>query len=161
MYRYGDGVSQDYKQAMDWSMKAASTGNGKGQYTIGLLYYCGFGVPQDYQQAMDWFLKAVNNGNTDAMNQIGVMHQSGIYVTKSIPTAIEWYTKAANQGNAIAQHNLGWVYKNHDEVKDLQKAVNLCQKAADSDKGYAKYDVEELNRQGYYAKEDEQEGNID
>jgi TPR repeat protein len=38
MYRKGEGVSKDYKQAMDWSMKAASTDNANAQYTIAYLY---------------------------------------------------------------------------------------------------------------------------
>jgi TPR repeat protein len=57
MYRKGEGVSVDYKQAMDWSMKAASAGNAEAQYLVGDLYYCGLGVPKDNKQAMNWYLK--------------------------------------------------------------------------------------------------------
>jgi TPR repeat protein len=86
------------------------------------------------------------------------MHKSGIYVTKSIPTAIEWYTKAANQGNAQAQYSLGFIYYYEDEAKNLQKAVNWYQKAADNDYYGAKEEVKKLKKKGYYAKEDDQEG---
>jgi TPR repeat protein len=158
VYRWGYGVSRDYKQAMDWNMKAASTGNAEAQYLVGDLYYLGFGVQQDYKQAMDWFIKAGDNGNTEAMYTIGMMYQLGNNVTANISIAIEWYTKAANQGNKWAPADLGTIYETKDEVKDLQLAVNWYQKAADNDYYGAKEEVEHLNAQGYYAKEDDQEG---
>jgi TPR repeat protein len=86
------------------------------------------------------------------------LYKQFIRVLKNIPTAIEWYTKAANQGNSSAQYSLGYIYKTEDEVKDLQKAINWFQKAADNDYGHAKEEAIKLNKQGYYAKEDEQEG---
>jgi TPR repeat protein len=107
---------------------------------------------------MDWYLKAANNGNTDAIYKIGDMYRWGYGVTKNIRTAIEWYTKAANQGNAQAQYKLGYVYQNEDQVKDLQRAVNWYQKAVDNGSENAKYRLKELNKQGYYAEENEQEG---
>jgi TPR repeat protein len=44
-------------------------------------------------------------------------------------------------------------------VEDLQKAVNWYQKAAENNNQWdAKDRVKQLNKQGYYTKEDEQEG---
>jgi TPR repeat protein len=125
------------------------------------MYLRGYGVLVDYNQSMDWSMKAANNGNIDAMNLIAFMYLKGEGVTENIPTAIEWFTKAANQGNAEGQYWLGEIYRTDDVFKDLQKAVNWYQKAADNDYYSAKEEVEHLNAQGYYAKEDEQEGNID
>jgi TPR repeat protein len=101
---------------------------------------------------MVWFTKAANNGKTEAMSEIGFMYQNGIGATKSIRTAITWYTKAANQGDKNAQYKLAYIYKNEGEFKDLQKAVDCYQKAADNGGMIAKVRVKELNRQGYYAK---------
>jgi TPR repeat protein len=115
-------------------------------------------VPQDYKQAMNWFIKAANNGNDNAMNLIGDMYHYGRGVTTNIPSAIEWYIKGANQGNEWTQANLGYFYENEDGFKDLQKAANLFQKAADNSDSRAENKIKELNKQGYYAKEDEQEG---
>jgi TPR repeat protein len=53
---------------------------------------------------------------------------------------------------------LGDIYRYNYEVKDLQLAVNLYQKAADNGDQVAKDRVRQLNEQGYYAKEDVQEG---
>jgi TPR repeat protein len=90
------------------------------------------------------------------------MYRHGYGVTKNIHTAIELYTKAANQGHQWALVNLADIYEYDYEVTDLQKAVNWYQKAADNNNYMgSKEKVKELNEQGYYAKEDEQEGNID
>jgi TPR repeat protein len=159
MYLHKQGVSRDYRQAMEWSMKAASADNAEAQYLVSGLYYCGLGVSStDDKQATYWCLKAAYNGNKDAMKEIGDRYEYGFGVTESIHAAIEWYTKAANHGNERAQYYLGKIYRDKDSVRDLQKAVNWCQKAADNNDWMAKKEVIELNEQGYYAKEEEQEG---
>jgi TPR repeat protein len=50
-------------------------------------------------------------------------------------------------------NDLGNIYQSDDEVKDLQKAVNWHQKAADNGNNIAIYQVTELHRLGYYANE--------
>ena len=47
MYAEGQGVPQDYKQAVKWSRLAADQGDGKAQYYLGAMYAKGRGVPQD------------------------------------------------------------------------------------------------------------------
>jgi TPR repeat protein len=152
MYRKGEGVSKSYKLSMEWYQKAASTGNINAQYNIGRLYYYGEGVREDRKQAMNWYLKAANNGNTDAMNAVGFMYKFGYGVFKNIHTAIEWYTKAANQGNAEAQCQLAYIYRDKDEVKDIQKAIYWLQKADVNNDMGTKEQEKELHKFGYYSK---------
>jgi TPR repeat protein len=139
---------------MNWSLKAADTGNADAQSNIGGLYFNGNGVQQDYEQAMNWFIAAANNGSTDAMYSIGNMYLLGNGAPIHIPTAIEWYTKAANLGDKFGQYSLGEIFKNEVGFKDLQKSVNWYQKAADNNHPLAKDYVDELNEQGYYAEEE-------
>ncbi len=54
MYDKGQGVPQDYAEAVKWYRKAAKQGYGGAQYNLGLLYREGQGVPQDYVQAHMW-----------------------------------------------------------------------------------------------------------
>ena len=51
MYDNGQGVTQDYKQAVYWFEKAATQGLAKAQYNLGLMYSNGQGVTQNYKQA--------------------------------------------------------------------------------------------------------------
>ena len=63
MYDDGQGVPQDYKQAVKWYTKAAEQGNAEAQYNLALVYANGQGVPQDYKQAAKWYTKAAEQGN--------------------------------------------------------------------------------------------------
>ena len=47
MYRNGEGVPQDYAQAVKWYRKAAEQGYANAQFNLGLMYTKVEGVPQD------------------------------------------------------------------------------------------------------------------
>jgi TPR repeat protein len=47
MYYLGDGISQDYKQAIFWYRKAAMQLDANAQYNLGYMYLDGEGVSQD------------------------------------------------------------------------------------------------------------------
>jgi TPR repeat protein len=54
MYDNGQGVPQDYTEAMKWYRLAADQGNASAQNNLGAMYGDGQGVPQDYIQAHKW-----------------------------------------------------------------------------------------------------------
>lgn len=51
-YARGEGVSQDYSEAVRWYRKAAEQGYAPAQYGLGFSYALGQGVSQDYAQAV-------------------------------------------------------------------------------------------------------------
>ncbi len=66
MYSQGQGVSQDYKEALRWYLAAAEQGYSSAQVALGVMYERGQGVPQDYIQAHMWFnLAAASGGDKD------------------------------------------------------------------------------------------------
>ena len=58
----GDGVPQDYKEAVKWYRLAAEQGYADAQYNLGLMYSNGEGVPQDYKEAVKWYRLAAEQG---------------------------------------------------------------------------------------------------
>ena len=66
MYRTGEGVAQDYKEAAAWFRKAADQGLAQAQYDLGLMYHEGKGVAKDDKEAAAWFRKAADQGHADA-----------------------------------------------------------------------------------------------
>ena len=58
MYHEGQGVPQDYTEAMKWFRKAAEHGVAEAQFSLGALHLRGDGVPQDYAKAVKWWRKA-------------------------------------------------------------------------------------------------------
>ena len=55
MYTNGEGVAQDYAEAVKWYRLAAEQGYDHAQYNLGIRYDEGQGVTQDYVQAHMWF----------------------------------------------------------------------------------------------------------
>lgn len=62
-YFFGEGVQQEFRQAVYWYEKAANQGNATAQYNLGICYRTGKGVNEDQQQAEYWFRKAASRGN--------------------------------------------------------------------------------------------------
>lgn len=154
---YGIGTAYypfDKKKAFLWFYRAALQGYGEAQSMVGSMYQHGEGVSRNDSLAMIWYRRAADHGDVFSVAQIGGMYEAGLGVRKDIGTAIKWYEIAAIHGNIQAQAQLAWIYHVKDEFKNMQKAVNWYQKAADNDHNDAKYQVKQVNRQGYYAKND-------
>ena len=50
MYAHGDGIAQDFAEAMRWYLKGAEDGDPKSMIALGLMYRNGEGVPVDYEK---------------------------------------------------------------------------------------------------------------
>ena len=68
LYDSGEGVEQDYKQAVNWWKKAAEKGHAVAPNNLGLMYAQGLGVSQDYIEAYKWFALSSMGGEERALN---------------------------------------------------------------------------------------------
>ena len=131
-YNNGEGVKQDYTQAVYWYRKAAGQGHAEAQLDLGACYYLGDGVKQDYIQAVYWLRKAAEQGNADAQNNLGNCYYNGHGVKQNYKQAAYWYQKAAEQGHETAQSHLDAYYnKGSSAEQDDTQAVYGCRKAAE------------------------------
>lgn len=89
-YLRGDGVVQDYEQAVDWLCQAAKAADPKAQATLGRCYESGLGVPKDKKQAFLWFLRAALQEEKSAQLQLSDMYLKGAGVAKSREKAVYW-----------------------------------------------------------------------
>ena len=88
----GNGVSQDYADAVQWYRRAADQGYDLAQHNIGVIYANGDGVPQDYVQAhMWWNLYAAqgNEGARDNRNRVAAK-MSDAQIAEAQRLAREW-----------------------------------------------------------------------
>lgn len=76
MYYDGEGVRQDYSQALGWYRKAAERGFAEAQYNLGFMYYMGRGVEPDRAEARRWFRKAAEQGDVKAREALQRMGES-------------------------------------------------------------------------------------
>ena len=62
LYGDGDGVPQDYPEAVKWWRKAAEQGDVDAMRNLGIYYFKGKGVPQDHVQSYFWSSLAASRG---------------------------------------------------------------------------------------------------
>ena len=72
MYDKGQGVPQEFAEALKWYRKAADQGWARAQSLLGSMYIEGKGVPQDYVLAHKWLnlANAKNRSMTDRMRDM-------------------------------------------------------------------------------------------
>jgi hypothetical protein len=128
----GEGVLQDYTEALRRYREGAALGDAASQYELGRMHADGQGVPQDYAEALKWYRKAADQGHAGAQRNIGVMYDDGQEVVQDHHEELKWYRKAADQGDAQAQRMIGWMYDNGQAVaQDDAEALKWYRKAAD------------------------------
>ena len=62
MYENGQGVLQDYKEAIKWYKKSAEQGDKHAQSNLGRMYRYGWGVSRDYKETVRWYRLAAEQG---------------------------------------------------------------------------------------------------
>jgi TPR repeat protein len=149
MYEMGEGVPQDYAQAMEWYKKAADQGDAGAQNFLGGMYQKGEGVPKDSAQALQWYKKSADRGLDIAQESIGEMYETGEGVPQNYAQALEWYRKAGDQGNPVAQHKLGDMYLKGEGVeRDPAQALQWYHKVADKGNAYAQFKIGHMYETG-------------
>ena len=131
MYSKGQGVHQDYKEAVLWYRKAAEQGHSGAQYNLGIMYDEGQGVPQDYKEAVKWTRLAAEQGHSGAQYHLGNNYRKGQGVPQDYKEAFKWTRLAAEQGLPQAQFRLGVMYSKGQGVhQDYKEAVKWYRKVA-------------------------------
>jgi TPR repeat protein len=69
MHYYGDGVPQDYVEAVKWYRLAAEQGEADAQANLGVMYAKGEGVIQDAVYSLMWLNISASLGNEDASSK--------------------------------------------------------------------------------------------
>ena len=86
----GDGVPQDYAEAMRWFTKASERGSPEAQLKLGLGYMKGIGVPYDENQGVMWLKRAANSGNAWAQKALSNLYILGYGLPKDYVRAYTW-----------------------------------------------------------------------
>ncbi|MCS5566326.1 MAG: sel1 repeat family protein [Methylococcales bacterium] len=118
MYRKGDGVAKDEKEALRWYRKAAAQKNRLAQYNLGWMYDTGEGVEANPEEAIDWYGEAAKQGDQYAPYNIGFLYYTGTGVTVDFAKAQFWFLVARLNGNPKVDR---WLKKNIARMSDEQK----------------------------------------
>ncbi|MCL2213653.1 MAG: tetratricopeptide repeat protein [Treponema sp.] len=129
MYEEGEGVKQDYKQAVSWyeeagkskAINSAETDEdrkinwiNRGLSCAGIIYYSGEeGLPQNREKAIECFKKAVENNGEDGVSNyyLGLEYLKGGILEKNYDKARLCLEIAVKQGYYAALDCLDYMYE--------------------------------------------------
>ena len=135
-YLGGNGVAQDYAEAVKWYRRAAEQLHAFAEYNLGWCYFNGKGISQNYIEAVRWFRGAAEQGHLAAQCMLGWCYKNGIGVSQDYVEAVKWYRMAAYIGYAEGLCELGTCYAEGKGVpQDYVEAEKWWRMAAE--KGYA------------------------
>jgi TPR repeat protein len=145
MYAFGQGVPQDFAEAVKWFRRSAEQAEAVAQFNLGLSYESGRGVDQDYAEAANWYRRAANQGYPAAQKALAYAYDKGLGVERDQTQAATWYRKAAELGDAEAQDALGDKYFYGDGItEDDSEAMKWYRRAADQGLSDAQFSVGNL-----------------
>jgi TPR repeat protein len=124
MYHNGQGVAQDYKQAVKWYRLAAQQGNAESQTKLGIMYTQGLGVTKDLRKAFTWYKKAAEQGNIQGQFVLGYMYAHSQGVTKDLVRAYMWSNLAVIGGYMDAEKNQD-IYIEQMTSQQIEKAKKM------------------------------------
>lgn len=125
MYNSGDGVAQNYGEAVKWFRMAAKQGDVMAQYSLGGMYFRGEGVAQNYAEAVEWLRMAAEQGDSYAQVDLGFIFGSGTGVLTNYVEAHMWYSLARAQGNSGGAKGL-YLLKKMMTPAEIKKAQALA-----------------------------------
>ena len=77
MFATGQGVPQNFVQALTWYRKAADQGYAPAQFNLGHMFATGQGVPLNSVQAVTWYRKAADQGHIEAQRGLNLLCPEG------------------------------------------------------------------------------------
>ena len=98
MYYNGEGMPQDYAEAVKWYRLAADKGHVKAQYNLGVMHGTGIGVPRNHAEAVKWYRLAADQGDAKAQYNLGVSDRNGLGVLQDYKEVVKLFRLAATRG---------------------------------------------------------------
>lgn len=147
MYFLGEGVPQNYPEALKWYRQSAEKGNAGAQNNLALMYLNGHGVPKNSIESAKWMRMAATKGLPGAQVNLGQMYIEGTGVGRNAVEAVRWFRRAAEQGDPAGQRTLGQIYAEGQLARaDLLEAYKWFSLAAAQGDGVAKEGRDEVTK---------------
>lgn len=93
-YQKGQGIAQNYQQAINWYTTAAKQNIAPAQLNLAMMYIRGEGVQPNAQQARYWLEKAAKLGDNRASYTLAMLDEK----ERKLVDAYKWYDLAARDG---------------------------------------------------------------
>jgi len=97
MYNNGEGVKQNFGEAVKWFNRAASQGYAPAQRGLGIKFGKGQGVKRNYGEAVRWYRFGADQGDAASQYRLGRMYALGRGIRRDFTEAFAWFNLAADQ----------------------------------------------------------------
>lgn len=155
-YYYGNGVKQDYAEALKWYQKAAEHGNERAQYNLASLYADGLGTTRDAAKAAQWYAKAAEKGDVASHLALARIYSyGGNNLQPDYAKAYKYYEEASLKGSDEAEFNVGGMCLfGAGTEQNVPKAVEIYTKLAANGNERASLILGEIYESGKYTAQD-------
>ena len=128
MYGWGDGVLQNYIEAVKWYRLSADQGQADAQTTLGGMYADGKGVIQSYAEANKWYRLSADQGESIAQLRLAGNYEDGRGVKQNNVTAHMWYNISSANGYGEAATYRDSIAKKmtREEIAKAQAMAQEC-----------------------------------
>eukprot|EP00597_Dinobryon_sp_UTEXLB2267_P001464 CAMPEP_0170069412 /NCGR_PEP_ID=MMETSP0019_2-20121128/8097_1 /TAXON_ID=98059 /ORGANISM="Dinobryon sp., Strain UTEXLB2267" /LENGTH=229 /DNA_ID=CAMNT_0010277451 /DNA_START=1520 /DNA_END=2209 /DNA_ORIENTATION=- len=158
MLLQGEGVATDEKRAFKHFHEAAKGGVQPALYNMGNCFAFGRGVEKDEEKAFRCYEAAAEAGDPSAKFTLGTWYFSGKgNIPRDTLKAFQLQSEAANEGHPAAMFNMGAMYMSgsvESIEKDLNKARQWFEKAAEANIIEAAINLGNMYREGYGVEKD-------
>ena len=126
LYDQGEGVAQDYQQAIKWYQFAVDQKNDEAQFYLGTIYQTGQGISQNFEKASTLYRLAAEQGYVPAQIKLGKMYWDGKGVQQNFVEAYKWLSLAKKHVQPFDADKR--VYEAIEDLDVLTKQLTSSQK---------------------------------
>ena len=157
IYYSGNGVEQNYHEALKWWLKSAEQGHVYAQYGLGMMYLEGKGI-HDPREAVRWLKKAADQDFPAAIESLKLLKESSKYAIYNRKEVINWIKNKAENGQAESHYRLGVMHEQSNDVeKDFDEASRWYKRAANQGYAPAQDTLGEIYKDGQGVAQDNKE----
>ncbi|WP_409523889.1 tetratricopeptide repeat protein [Nitrincola sp. MINF-07-Sa-05] len=127
LFANGQGVMQDYAEALTWFQRAANDGHAGSQAALGIMFLKGEGVAANPLTARQWLLKAARQNDGRAQYYLGEMSEMGVLAERDPMQALAWYDLSNRNGYRDARTKMESLSKQVDPEKFSQAQAQVRQ----------------------------------
>lgn len=118
MHHMGEGVPQNFSQALNWYRTAADGGHAEGYFSMGQMYEKGQGSPQDFTRAFEAYQAASDLDHMAARKRVAMMHAEGLGTPVDYGEAARLMQTVADTGDPEAQQLLAYLMESGQVPKE-------------------------------------------
>jgi len=140
LYYSGQGVEQDFSEALKLFKESSNSGYTSATYNLGVIYAKGRGVDVDEDKAIKFYEKAAIGGLDRAQYVYATWLRDGKAIEKNEPLAMEFFKRSSLQNYGPGLLEVAKGYENGlSGRRDYREAVKLYRQARAHDDGKDNY----------------------